>query len=92
MTEVKKMLTAKQIAEGAELWIVRDPETDDMEIFSERPKSPGVGGHHDNWPDEYRVYVACVDGGDSLKIEEKNSLGEVWVINEDDHRYWRQVG
>jgi len=78
-----------------EIWMLKDDEGDDVEFFSERPKTPGVTGQfgdYDNWPDQYTVRVGNLDGGDSLVIENRNALGEVWVRSEDDDHLWHMAG
>jgi hypothetical protein len=73
-----------------EIWYLSDATGNgDGEFFSERPQTPGVGGQLENWPEEYEVRVGNLDGGDSIVVEVRNELGEVWVRSDDDDRFWR---
>jgi hypothetical protein len=64
-----------------EIWYLTDDDGTDAEFFSERPTTPGITGRadYDNWPDRYTVRVGNLDGGDSLVVENRNALGEVWM-------------
>lgn len=39
-----------------------------VEFFSERPRTPDVGGDPENWPTYYLVYEGNVDGWDSVLV------------------------
>jgi hypothetical protein len=71
--------------------MVWDRETNDMEFFDERPRTPGVGGVDDDWPDEYQVRVGTLGGGDTLVVEDRNALGEVWLWNIEGRYFERAV-
>lgn len=43
-------------------------EVHEVEFFSERPRTPDVGGDPDNWPRYYLVYEGNLDGGDSILV------------------------
>lgn len=55
------------------VWIVATlnayGKTTEIELFSQRPETPGIGGDWDNWPRWYTVSVGGIDGGDSLVHE-----------------------
>jgi hypothetical protein len=93
LMEVKADVEGKPYLEywKGEIWYVTDDDGDDAEFFSERPTTPGITrrADFDNWPDRYTVRVGNLDGGDSLVVENRNALGEVWVRSEDDGRFWR---
>lgn len=66
------------------VWVVVSPCEDgetDIEVLSERPITPlnpliaphMLRGVEENWPGEYTLYAANIDGGDSELIEHKDS-------------------
>lgn len=75
---------------NGEVWVVHDQNSGDMEMFDERPHTVGVGGDPENWPSQYEVRVGHLGGGDSLRVEERTMVGEVWVLV-DDEMYWTMV-
>lgn len=49
------------------------------EFFSQRPKTPGVGGDPLSWPESFEVWEGNIDGGDSVLIEQVTTRSVVFA-------------
>jgi hypothetical protein len=60
--------------DGDAVWCVITSGGGEMEFFSSRPKTPGVGGEVGNWPEYYEVWVGNLDGGDAVLVEQNGEM------------------
>lgn len=78
-TNVKSALGGDGKSTGT-VWVLITPdatgESTEVEIFSERPKTIGMGGDPGNWPLTYWVYAGNIDGGDSQVLETVDLVGQ----------------